>query len=202
MLKISKAGKMPCPSWSLQARETCPGSIDQKTKEILPVCKACYAVKGNYGFPSVKATREHNREDWKRADFVSDMVKFLNDYRFFRWFDSGDVYSPALAEKILQIMQLTPWCNHWLPTKSYTIPKLKKILEKMKALPNVSVRYSSPNVNGEYVAGLHGSVVIKEDLKPLDNNVKVCDAYERKGKCGDCRACWNKEILVIAYKFH
>lgn len=201
MIKVSKAGKMPCPSWSLQARETCPGSIDQKTKQILPVCKSCYATRGNYGFPDVKASRDHNREDWKRPEFVSDMVKFLNDYRFFRWFDSGDVYCAPLAEKIYQIIQLTPWCNHWLPTKSYTIPKIRKVLDKIAALPNVVVRFSSPSITGEFQPGLHGSTVYKKNTNPPLDTVG-CEAYTRQGKCGDCRACWSKDNKVIAYPYH
>ena len=120
MLKISKAGKMPCPSWSLQARETCPGSRD-KAGDIIPACKACYAIKGNYSFKPVKALRDYNRQDWQRDSFVTEFVIFLNDYRFFRWFDSGDVYTEKLAEKIYNIMQATPWCKHWLPTRSFKI---------------------------------------------------------------------------------
>jgi hypothetical protein len=200
MLKISKAGKMPCPSWSLQARETCPGSIDQSTKQILPVCKACYAVKGNYSFKPVKALRDYNREDWKRDTFETEFVIFLNDYRFFRWFDSGDIYHEKLAEKIYNIMVKTPWCKHWLPTKSYNIPKLRFWLDKMKKLDNVSVRFSSPDINGNYVKGLHGSCVIpKHDFK---TDATICHAYENSGKCGDCRACWNKDVETIAYVKH
>lgn len=31
---------------------------------------------------------------------------------------------------------------------------------------------------------------------------KVCDAYERDGKCGDCRACWDRDVAVVAYPAH
>ena len=49
MLKLSKASKMPCRSWSLQALDTCPGSRD-KSGELVPACSGCYATDGNYRF--------------------------------------------------------------------------------------------------------------------------------------------------------
>lgn len=200
MVKLSKAGKMPCKSWSLQARETCPGSVDPITKVILPVCEGCYATQGNYNFDNVKEPRAHNREDWKRTEWVTDMIAELETERYFRWFDSGDIYHPALAFKIFLVIQGTPWVKHWLPTKSYTVAKIRPILERIKTLPNVVVRYSSPNINGEFTAE-HGSVVIPTHDTPTQADF-VCGAYERDGKCGTCRACWKPENKVIAYPAH
>ena len=200
MTFLSQASKMPGKSWSLNAGKTCPGSIDPRTKEVLPVCASCYAKEGNYVYPNVINPRNFNQEDWKRAEFVNDMITLLDNERYFRWFDSGDVYHPALAFKIYLIMKATPWCNHWLPTKSYNIPKIRVILDKMKELPNVSVRFSSPSISGEYTVGLHGSTVIPYSDDKTE--ATICEAYTRDGKCGTCRACWKKDIAVIAYPAH
>jgi len=78
------------------------------------------------------------------------MVAELKRQKFFRWFDSGDVYHPALAFKIFLVMQKTPHVRHWLPTKSYKIARIRAVLERMKSLPNVAVRYSSDSMVGEY----------------------------------------------------
>ena len=59
-IKLSAASKMPCKSWSLQAKETCPGSIDPITKKLVPSCDGCYAAEGMYNMPNVKAVRDHN----------------------------------------------------------------------------------------------------------------------------------------------
>ena len=97
-------------------------------------------------------------------------------------------------------MQKTPHVKHWLPTKSYKVPRIRPILERMKSLPNVAVRYSSDSMVGEFNAD-HGSTVIPfADTETKAS--KVCDAYERSGKCGDCRACWSKEVSVVAYPAH
>lgn len=198
-VKLSKPSKMPCKTWSLEARKTCPGSIDPTTKQVLPVCAGCYALDGFYNMPDAKKVREFNREDWRRVDWEDDMVTALVKEKYFRWFDSGDVYHPALAFKIYNIMKRTPHVKHWLPTKSYNIEKIRVILDMMKQLPNVSVRFSSPSMTGEFTE-THGSTVIPyaEDA----TTATVCGAYTRNGKCGDCRACWNKEVKVIAYPAH
>ena len=118
--KFSKASKMPSRSWSLEAQTTCPGSLDSDG-ELVPACQGCYATSGNYHFPNVKAPRIHNREDWRCEDWVDVMIASLDNDRYFRWFDSGDVYHPLLATKMLLVMKGTPWCKHWLPTRSHKV---------------------------------------------------------------------------------
>lgn len=199
MVHLSKAGKMPCRSWSLQAGSTCPGSIHPKTKQPVPVCAGCYAKLGYYNYPNVKTPRENNRLDWVKSDWVDRMIAELNNDRYFRWFDSGDIYHPKLAEKIYLVMKATPWVNHWLPTKSYKIAKIKPWLTKMKRLPNVMVRYSSNSIAGKYTRE-HGSTVIPS----IDYATKahVCQSYMNNGKCGSCRTCWDKNVPVVAYITH
>ena len=197
---LSKASKMPGKSWSLQAGDTCPGSINHVTKEVIEVCADCYAKTGFYRMESVRAPRLHNRKDWKRIEWADDMVVALDNERWFRWFDSGDIYTAALAQKIYEVARRTPWCNHWVPSKSYNIPKIRYWLDRLKDLPNVSVRYSSPSTHGEY-ATEHGSVVVQSVDDTIQGG-KMCDAYTRGGKCGPCRACWSKDVSLIVYPLH
>lgn len=200
MLKLSKASKMPCRSWSLMARDTCPGSYYENGK-LVPACEGCYAVGGNYRFKAVREAREHNKTDWKRETWVSEMAAELDNDRYFRWFDSGDCYSLGLAKKIYQVMELTPHCNHWLPTRMHKFKKFRDIFAKMESLPNVVVRYSSDSVTGETIAGNNTSTIIPH-IGDEKDNMSLCRAIENDGKCGTCRACWNKDIAVIAYPAH
>ena len=187
-------------SWSLQALDTCPGSI-ASPGELVDACKGCYATTGNYRFANVKAPREHNKNDWQRLDWCDDMVAELNKDLFFRWFDSGDMYALGLAEKILEVMKRTPWVKHWLPTRMHKFPKFALVLQQMAALPNVSVRFSSDSVIGDYTKGLHGSVIIPtpDDVK---KGMTLCKAYSHEGKCSGCRACYDKSVKTIAYPAH
>lgn len=203
MLKISVTSKLDgIRSWSLQAIDTCPGSI-ASPGVLVDACKGCYATTGNYNYPNVKAPRIHNREDWQRIEWCDDMVRELENDRFFRWFDSGDAYNLALAEKILEVMQRTPWCKHWLPTRMYKFPKFRHVFDSMRALDNVSVRFSSDSIVGEYIDGLHGSVIgPSADTYSERDGSALCRAYEHGGKCNGCRACWNKDIPLICYPAH
>ena len=97
MIRLSKTSKLDgILSWSLQALDTCPAS-KKNNGELVDACKGCYATTGNYNYPNVKAPRIENKEDWKRDTWVNDMVLALDSSRYFRWFDSGDMYDIRLA---------------------------------------------------------------------------------------------------------
>ena len=200
MIKLSKAGKMPCRSWSLQAIDTCPASIGSDG-ELVDACKGCYATTGNYRFPNVKKPREHNREDWQRDSWVDDMVAELDNDRYFRWFDSGDMYHIKLARKMLEVMKRTPWVRHWLPTRMHKFAKFAPVIQEMNNLPNVVVRLSSDSVIGETIPGANTSTIIPTP-EQATAEMTVCEAYRRDGKCGPCRKCWDKDTAVIAYPAH
>ena len=202
-LRISVTSKLDgIRSWSLQAIETCPGSI-ASPGELVDACKGCYATTGNYNYPNVKAPRAENKQDWQRIEWVDDMVQELETDRYFRWLDSGDLYSLALAEKVLEVMIATPWVKHWLPTRMHKFPKFREVLTRMQALPNVMVRFSSDSVIGEFTPGLHGSVIGPAAETYQDQpGMALCRAYEHAGKCSGCRNCWDKSIPLIAYPAH
>ena len=198
-IKLSKTSKLDgILSWSLQALETCPASKDSNG-DLVPACQGCYATTGNYRFANVKKPREFNREDWKRDDWVDDMVQALDSSRYFRWFDSGDMYDLGLAIKILAVMQKTPHCKHWLPTRMHKFIKFQHTIDAMMALPNVVVRFSSDSVNGEIIQGQTTSTIFS-DVVPT--GALECQAYQHQGKCNGCRACYDKSVSVIAYKAH
>lgn len=201
-IRISTTSKLDgVRSWSLQARDTCPGSIDATTGELVPACAGCYAVGGNYRFANVRAPREHNREDWQRDAWVDDMVAALANDRYFRWFDSGDLYDIRLARKVLEVMRRTPHVQHWLPTRMHKFTKFRPTLSAMAALPNVMVRPSSDAVDGTYTPGLHGSCIVPI-IDALPPGAMLCNAATNEGKCGPCRACYSRDVPVVAYLAH
>jgi hypothetical protein len=200
-VKLSVTSKLDgIRSWSLNALDTCPGSI-AAPGELVDACKGCYATTGNYRFKNVRAPRDYNKKDWQRLNWVDDMVTALDSDRYFRWFDSGDMYTLALAEKILEVMHRTPWVKHWLPTRMHKFPKFRDVLTRMQSLPNVAVRVSSDSVTGDYIKGLHGSVIIP-DASKVKRGMTLCQAYDNEGKCNGCRACYDKKVKVIAYPAH
>jgi len=200
--KISHASKMPCKSWSLPAWDSCPSAKDSNGKPV-DACNYCYALTGAYRFPATVASRAHNMEDWKCDDWVSAMVKAIGKAKYFRWFDSGDVYDIKLAEKIYTVMGLTPNCQHWLPTRMYKDSTFLPVFKRMDALDNVVVRYSSDSIHGDIVSGATTSTIIQspDEFQPSKGET-LCRAYTRGGKCKACRACWSKDIKVVKYALH
>jgi hypothetical protein len=201
MNKLSKTSKLDnILSWSLQAIETCPGS-KASNGDLVAACSGCYATTGMYNFPGVKAVRADNKLAWQEDTWVDTMVKALTKQKYFRWFDSGDMYNLQLAHKMYNIMLATPHVKHWLPTRMHKFTKFHDILAKMQALPNVMVRPSSDAVDGTYTPGVHGSTILPSaDVVPA--GVTVCNAYQHGGKCNGCRACYDKSVAVIGYPAH
>jgi hypothetical protein len=189
---------MPGGSWGLPAGSTCPGARDANG-EVVPVCKACYAKTGNYTYPIPRAAKEFNRKDWRRDEWVGEMIAELAMESYFRWFDSGDLYHAELGHKILAVIRGTPHVRHWIPTRSHVVPRLRAVLELIRLEPNAVVRYSSPSIHGEYEAE-HGSTVIP--FADWPTSARVCPSSKQDGKCGTCRACWDKTVPVIAYVGH
>ena len=202
--KLSRTSKLPGPSWSLPAWFTCPGARSDDGEPV-EACSKCYALQGRYNFPSVREARNRNRADWQRSAWVDEMVKLIEPHRFFRWFDSGDIYSKRLAQKMLVICAMTPDTQHWIPTRSWKIPSIAPVLSALNTLPNVVVRQSEDRIDhGPWtVPGEHRSMIVTkpDDYEPGYGRV-LCTAYRRQGKCGPCRACWSKRIHTVQYPIH
>jgi hypothetical protein len=204
-IRLSTPSKMrgTCRTWSLQAIETCPASKDS-AGNLVPACANCYADKGFYNMPSVKEPRAENKLDWKRADWVSDMVDKIGPATHFRWFDSGDMYSLQLAEKMLQVMKACKHTKFWLPTRMHKFSKFAPVIAKMQKLENVAVRKSSDSINGATIRGKNTSTIITTDSQAP--GAYVCPATKPGNtpncKANSCTACWDKSIAVIAYNFH
>lgn len=197
MLRLSKPSKMPCLTWSLPARVTCPGSV--VGGKVVDACDICYATQNRYKMSNVSAPRFHNMKDWKRGEWVDDMVRAIYGKDYFRFFDSGDIYCVELAKKIEAIVTECKTTRFWIPTRSWKIPTIRNYLTRMASLPNVVVRWSSDGIQGELVPGAsHQSTIVQH---PTDT-WHLCEAYLNKGKCGDCRACWDKSVPVVSYIAH
>ena len=48
---------------------------------------------------------------------------------------------------------------------------------------------------------LHGSTILP-DASRADSNTHICNAPNNNGKCGTCRACYDKNVSVIGYIAH
>lgn len=140
-----------------------------------------------------------------------------------RWFDSGDLQSVEMLHAIALCAELTPNINHWLPTREAKIVKLYR--EQYGNEPsNLTIRVSATMIGDKPIAGhantstvhRHGDTVYGKECLAYrtnkDNTVIDHDTFkamtkEQKkeqdfGHCGDCRACWSKDVPNISYPLH
>jgi Gene product 88 len=196
---LSSPSKMPCYSYSIPAQKCITG---MKLRNVAnSICSKCYALKGMYGFPVVKAALQRRFESLTNELWVNAMVISINAKEksgFFRWHDSGDIQSVEHLLKIVEVCLRTPNIIHWLPTREYGI--VGDYLKSWKVPPNLTIRLSalmleaSPPTSMANRFGLVTSGVSKVGF--------TCPAPNQDNKCGSCRACWNKNVPNINYKQH
>lgn len=194
---LSKTSKMPGYSISTPATDCKTGAQLAKIKGS--VCSECYALKGSYRYPDVKTAMRRRQAFMKSPKWVELMVETINRTRspYFRWFDSGDVQSVEHAEQILEVIELTPSKFHWIPTKEKKI--WREALTGRMVPNNAVIRLSAAMIDGEAPKSFYNTSTVHKNKKPEGH---ICPAPSQGGKCGDCRACWNPEILNVSYAAH
>ena len=194
---LTSTSKMPGSSYSIPARACHKG---QQLRGIEgSVCSKCYALKGNYArYPAIVEAQQRRLDSINNPDWVAGMVYLINNKKdiveagVFRWHDSGDLQSLEHLEKILEVVKATPQVKHWLPTKE------SKLVKQYKGnIPdNIVIRLSGAMIDGKAPIYSNTSTVTTNPEKA------TCRSFENQGQCGDCRKCWNKNILNISYLAH
>ena len=197
---LSQPSKMPCFSWSIPATLCVTG---QKLRNVAnSVCSKCYALKGFYGYPQPQKAMARRLESFNSDAWVENMARAIAGSEtsgFFRWFDSGDIQSVEMLEKIVEVCKRLPKIKFWLPTREYSF--VSEYLAKHKSFPkNLNVRLSALLIDGpapKAIAkrfGLTTSRVVSEKFS--------CPSSLQGGKCLTCRACWDKKVKNVSYKKH
>ena len=201
---LGRPSKMPGYAWGISAKLCKTGSKLAKIKGS--VCHKCYALRGNYLYQSV-VTSHKNRIDGYDRDNIgwrNAMIELIRkripesaeeDDKYFRIFDSGDLQSEAMLRDWIWIAEQLPDIKFWLPTKEYAL-----IDGFTGAFPdNLVIRVSSPKVDQKPLKAYQFTSTVHDKEKP---HGFVCRAYERDGKCGDCRACWSRLVSNVSYPKH
>lgn len=198
---LSKPSKMPAHGYSISAK-VC--NIGSKLRRVATsVCANCYALKGNYLFPSVQAALEKRLKAFANPVFPEAMALVINltGDTYFRWFDSGDLQHLDMLHKIVRVAELTPHVTHWLPTREYLI--VEKYMEIYGDFPdNLIVRVSAQHVDRPAPTRFALTSQVHSKNAELPDDVYVCPAPQQDNKCQQCRACWNSNVPTISYRKH
>ena len=196
IVSLGKPSKMPCPSYNTPAMLCVTGSKLRKVKGS--TCHKCYAMRGNYVRPNVKAGLKKRFDAFKKKNFVEGMSMMINHYctTHFRWFDSGDLADMDMLKKIVEVCHNTPTIKHWLPTREAKI--IKDYLKEKEFPKNLLVRVSAPMVDGKPLK-FRWTSTVHHKKKPTGRD---CPSRFQENKCMDCRACWDRRIKNVSYHKH
>lgn len=198
---LSNTSKMPGKSWGISAALCKTGG--KLAKVAGTVCSDCYACKGSYTmYPAVAKAHATRLTAWQtdRLAWCQAMVDLISSETHFRWFDSGDIFSADMLRDILAIAARTPNTKHWIATREVSI--VRDVVHGKELPPNVVIRMSASFPDSNHVPGasITGTVALVHTSEPQDG-AYACPAPSQGGKCGDCRACWAREVAVT-YKAH
>jgi hypothetical protein len=116
---------------------------------------------------------------------------------FFRWHDSGDLLGEWHLAAIVEVARRCPWVRFWLPTREAKL--VAAWLAKHGDFPsNLTVRVSATKIDGKPGAFPNTSTV-HDKAAPAGH---ACLAAHQGGKCGDCRACWSRDVANVSYHVH
>lgn len=192
---LSKPSKMPGMAYSIPAKECNVGGKLRNVKGS--VCEGCYALKGRYMFGNVQNALYRRLDSIDNPAWCAAMATAINGQPWFRWHDSGDLQSMAHLLKIVEVCNATPETRHWLPTKEKAL--VKRYLREHGDFPgNLTVRLSGAMVDDSPPNFANTSTVHKE----TSGHGHICPAPSQAGKCGDCRACWQRDVPNVSYAAH
>lgn len=217
---LGDPSKMPGRSWGIPA-SLCRrgGKLAEKEGTI---CFFCYARKGRYAFPVVQQAlqrrydlwAEHREGAWKEA-MVTLIRSQCKRMPYLRWFDSGDLQGAEMLRDIVEVCLAVPEVHFWMSSR-----EMRTVFDWKKAggeVPeNLVIRLSADKVGGaptalwpnvSCVEGSSGHAYAKAARKLAwypkgDNNNWFCPAPHQDNKCGECRACWDKDVVSVIYKQH
>lgn len=213
--------KMPGTSYGIPAQACIAGA--KLARVAGSTCSNCYALRGNYIFPSVKKSQARRLEAVRHESFVEAMVLLLTAAhakgrnpktgrpmdKFHRWHDSGDLQSRDHLARICAVARATPWLQHWLPTREGGIA-LAFVRDGGTIPANLTIRLSATMVDDRIppkawplTSTVHSDRTrdARGRFMPKVRGTK-CIAPAQDNNCGACRACWSRDVANTSYRQH
>lgn len=198
---IGHPSKMPGMSYGIPADNCHVGS--KLSQHAGTTCSHCYAKKAKYRYQTVTKSQAYRLASLTNESWVDAMV-FLIERGiakrgpWFRWHDSGDIQGFWHLLKIVEIAERMPHVNFWLPTREYSA--VKAYLQTRGNFPsNLTVRVSAPMIDGEAPTWAQNSSTVHDKAAAIGQS---CPAPTQGNQCGECRACWDKNVANVSYHVH
>lgn len=207
---LSNPEKMPGFAWGLPTHACVTGS--QLRDVAGSVCGRCYAHERNrFAWGPVKAAYERRlagiwHPQWVEAMVTTMLHRITIGEPWFRWFDSGDLQAYTMGCNILEVGARTPLIHHWLQTRE--LKWAQQLLAQEFIPPNVTLRVSGTMIDGLAPKGFPNSTRVLSKgykaswqrlMRSSTKDAWFCPAPLQDNKCGNCRACWNRDVRVVHF---
>jgi len=162
-----------------------------------------------YGFGTVQRAQQRRyqkvqralRDPQYRVQWVQAMARLIGRQTWFRWHDSGDVFSLAYLEMIVDVVRATPMTRHWLPTRE--LLTVRHYQREHGTFPeNLTVRLSLPKVDASLTDAWRVGQAFGLTTSTVATSEWTCPASKQGNACADCRACWNPTVPNVSYRKH
>lgn len=185
--------------WSLPAEETCPNATE--------ACKKyCYAKKSERMYPSVRASRITNYALSMRQDFVSNMIKKIEEFIskkswkkdtvYFRIHESGDFYSTDYFRKWIEIAKKFPNIHFAAYTKSFQFyDEVKKEIPS-NFVVRASIWWDTKPQDLGIIERNNMPFFTALRREELEEQVKTNNLYKCIGDCQKCKVCYTNHKKV------
>lgn len=187
------------PSVNLPAVHTC--------RHDAPCKHLCYARKGNFTFPNVKASHMNNLACFvsNPEEYFNDIISFLNglvSYRYFRWHSSGDIVNYDYLLGMVRVAKKCKSVKFLCFTKKFEL--VNQYLASNEKLPsNLHIVFSAWDKNFK-VENPFNLPVTYVDFIDTTMNPEIPElAIPCTGDCPSCLACWSlKKGQAVVFHQH
>jgi hypothetical protein len=197
-------------AFSLPARVSCPSGC-LLSKNPLSTCAGCFGADGQYNMNSklknklaqnMAKIEEALKSEVGQNLWIAAMTRLISakgkSGGYFRVHDVGDFFRDDYFPMWIAVANALPEWKFWVPTKQFMLAKKYQNL-----IPeNFILRVSTPIVDDPPIR-LGGVSLPTATVHFAEHPYGfVCPAPEQGGKCGSCRACWDRSVLNVSYPLH
>lgn len=184
----------PIPNFSLPSRSSCPGASSWCLNH-------CYAWRFERMRPNCRRAYARNLAlSGNVRQFIKAMLRRIPvDLPALRIHVSGDFYDARYCLGWLAIAKRRPQTQFWAYTRSWTIPAMMPALERLRALPNVSLFASLDPEMPDPPVGWR-TAYLEND--PRASGLPCPHQFSGVASCHECRYCFRAGKGNVIFRIH
>lgn len=203
------------PSFSTPPIETCPGrtaacsgcdGCRPAPADSAPAPKGyCYIMKMIAARPSIGISYNRNLDAVLQGNFIVPAARWISKHSpsEFRFGVGGDFFSRSYIQQTRQLVTMFPNVRFMAFTRSWRIPRLRRELETLRALPNFVLIASQDSETEPAPAGWRRAYAGKPARPARGRRLIMCPGYGPQAlTCKQCLLCFRPSNVDIYFPIH